>query len=217
MAEADEITRLLEQFAGEDDIPRGLLSEELREQIDACIPAYGFTMLAGCVCQREDEINVSFTVGFSKLGLPEIALSAVPPRQAHRFFTDLLIRLLSAKNQGLILPEHDTIDVPELAARGFRTVLRRLPSIPASRQLIPQAREYLGQDVDVFQMLPADENNRFPWEGHVSDRFATGQAPLIDWAQVGPPKAARTMILPEVPEEMAKEVLSPFPAYRWEE
>jgi hypothetical protein len=148
-----------------------------RLQAKAMIQEFGLMVYGGCAGQRADRLIVSYSVGLTDRGLPEIVVSGASQRTAH-----ILLNMVSSILPATIDASTNAILIPAFSNE-YTACLRRLPSEDASRYMLTKALDYYGRPVDVMQLVLADKNNRMPWEEGVDPHHVLGQSPMLDWSQ----------------------------------
>lgn len=163
--------------------PMPPLDVDRRAWIKEVIGTHGFAVVGGCAGFREDRLIVSYTVGMTERGLPELAISGIPQTWAHQVLSEFIAHIPEGE---VIPPDEDAILVEGLSS-GYPAMARPLPKAEANSSIAPWARDYYGREVDVWQVVIPDKERRWPWDPRVTASFRMTQNALLDWIEMGPP------------------------------
>ena len=124
--------------------------DKLFSNIDDHIKQYGCSIIA----TETDGTSMSYTVGLSDSGLPEILVFGLPPAAAHVILNDAA-KLLKEDKLPLDTP------IPELASLPF--VCKQ---VPAERGVgyVNVAITRAGKPVNLIQLVWPDKDGHFPWQ-----------------------------------------------------
>lgn len=174
------MSKLTTSYAGSTDIHETLMKHE--ENCKCCtdgpevfwadleqrIKTYGVAILGTATETPHGELSLSYTIGLSDLGLPEILVFGLPMQAAHVILNAAVSRLKEGN-----LP----LDVPVTELANLPTCFRAVAPTAAAPYII-QANNRAGRELPALQLVWPDTRGRFPWEPEAEARFKCVQPEL---------------------------------------
>lgn len=138
------------------------------EKIEAKIAKHGWAAVS--IFSEEETPPFSYSVGLSRLGLPEILVFGLPPDTAGSLINDVGRKM---REEGGAV----ALDTPYEEVSNFAVVFRRMPQV-SNAKYMRVTWASCGPGFDAVQMYWPDEAGVFPWEEGFDERFRDHQLML---------------------------------------
>ena len=143
-----------------------------REKTDRLIKEYGVAVIGTAIETARDNLSMSYTIGLSDVGKPEIVVFGLPHETA-----------MALLNDAALLQRDDLLKLNEPTQEiGNLPLIFKSVSTAVAANYIIQANVRAGRDLSVIQMVWPDPEGLFPWEPKFAKRFAPMQLALYQSA-----------------------------------
>ena len=146
-------------------------AEGMFESIETMIAGFGHAVIATRIDIPEGELSMSFTVGLSRQGLPELIVFALPDDVAQAMLNQSAELL---KNGGLQVD----VSIAQIA-ESFDIVFRKA-AIEKVRKVTEALEAFACVDSpDVWQMVWPDKSGLYPWQAQFDESLVLYQPCLF--------------------------------------